>query len=166
MALKIRPVQSESNLRERILNLFRAPVKRRPSSGQFSLDLGADPEVESLPVTPAQDVRIFLDFVSSALPDGDVYLFGGIIRDLAIHGGEEFDSDIDLVVEGEWSNLISYISKLGASRNKFGGYRFRVGVGLWICGRQKIRGLSRMDWCATMGSNHSPKRPCLTGMRS
>jgi predicted nucleotidyltransferase len=75
---------------------------------------------------PSKSVANFLNFLTDALPDGDVYLFGGILRDLALHGQRGFNSDIDLVVEGNWPNCATYLHKLGARHNKFGGYRLTV----------------------------------------
>jgi hypothetical protein len=68
------------------------------------------------------------------MPQGDVYLFGGILRDLALLGQRGFVSDIDLVVEGDWGHCVAYLQSLGARRNKFGGYRFEVAgwpVDIW-----------------------------------
>lgn len=67
-----------------------------------------------------------MDFLADALPDGDAYLFGGVLRDLALLGGRGFNSDIDVVVEGNWSSCRKYLEHLGAHRNKFGGYRLEV----------------------------------------
>ncbi len=68
------------------------------------------------------------------MPEGDVYLFGGIIRDIALLGRRGFNSDIDLVVEGNWTHFVSYLESLNAKKNKFGGYRLMVGewpVDIW-----------------------------------
>ena len=56
---------------------------------------------------------------------GRVIVFGGAVRDLAIHGNREFPSDIDVVVETtEVEALASCMSGMSANRNRFGGYRF------------------------------------------
>jgi len=84
--------------------------------------------------TPMRNVKGFLDFASDAMPDGDVYLFGGVLRDLALFGKRGFDSDIDIVVEGNWHNLVSLLEYLKATKNKFGGYRLTIGdwpVDIW-----------------------------------
>jgi hypothetical protein len=76
----------------------------------------------------------FLDFITDAMPEGDVYLFGGILRDLALLGRSGFNSDIDAVVEGDWANCVRYLDSLGARKNKFGGYRLVVAgwpVDIW-----------------------------------
>ena len=68
------------------------------------------------------------------MPDGDVYLFGGVLRDLALFGKKGFNSDIDLVVEGNWSHFVSYLDSLHAHKNKFGGYRLSIAgwpVDIW-----------------------------------
>jgi predicted nucleotidyltransferase len=79
---------------------------------------------------PTTSIAKFLDFLVDSLPEGDVYLFGGVLRDLAVHGGRGFNSDIDVVVEGAWGNCIKYLEHLGARRNKFGGYRLEVAT--WL----------------------------------
>lgn len=79
------------------------------------------------------------------MPDGDVYLFGGVLRDLALLGGRGFDSDIDVVVEGNWESCTRYLEHLGACRNKFGGYRLEVAsweVDIWN---------ARETWAITRG---------------
>jgi hypothetical protein len=83
---------------------------------------------------PTKSIAGFLDFMTAALPDGDIYLFGGVLRDLALLGQRGFNSDIDLVVEGDWDNCARYLRSLGAAINKFGGYRFTVAgwpVDIW-----------------------------------
>ncbi|MES9904774.1 MAG: hypothetical protein ABW168_19120 [Sedimenticola sp.] len=69
-------------------------------------------------------VAELLDFLAEAMPDGELFLFGGVLRDLALFGKKGFKSDLDLVVEGDWSNLTTFLDHLGVPRNKFGGYRF------------------------------------------
>jgi len=76
--------------------------------------------------SPRDNIRDFLNFLSAALPDGDVYLFGGLIRDVALLGRRGFSSDIDIVVEGDWRSCASYLETLAARKNKFGGYRVEV----------------------------------------
>ena len=75
---------------------------------------------------PSKNIAEFLDFIADAVPDGDVYLFGGVIRDLALLGRRGFNSDIDLVVEGDWDNFVRYLEFLGARKNRFGGFRLEV----------------------------------------
>jgi hypothetical protein len=90
--------------------------------------------LESTIKYPSKDIAEFLDFLSDAMPDGDVYLFGGVLRDLALLGARGFNSDIDLVVEGSWNNCVNYLESLGARKNKFGGYRLEVAgwpVDIW-----------------------------------
>ena len=45
---------------------------------------------------------------------------------MALFGKKGFNSDIDLVVEGDWAGCISYLEYLGAKLNKFGGYRLMI----------------------------------------
>lgn len=133
---KFNPVDNRENLKERIEDFFRNKTKQKPKKNlrQLSLSFEEQSNSKELFETPSQNIVSFLDFVCAAVPLGDVYLFGGIIRDLALFGRKGFNSDVDLVVEGEWSSLIPYIESLGAEKNKFGGYRFyldRLPVDIW-----------------------------------
>jgi predicted nucleotidyltransferase len=125
-ALKPQPVDSIENLKFRVERFFRAPSRRAGRSLSLSLDLSQTMRPELEIEHPSKSVANFLNFLTDALPDGDVYLFGGILRDLALHGQRGFNSDIDLVVEGNWPNCADYLRKLGAQNNKFGGYRLTV----------------------------------------
>lgn len=83
---------------------------------------------------PSYSVIEFLDFLRDALPAGNVYLFGGILRDLAMFGRRGFTSDIDLVVDGEWVHVQNYLRAIDASVNRFGGFRLMVDgwpIDLW-----------------------------------
>lgn len=56
---------------------------------------------------------------------GRVLVFGGAIRDLALHGASEFPADIDVVLEGaDVESMSAHFDLLGATRNRFGGFRF------------------------------------------
>ncbi len=123
---KTHPVTSLENLRGRVARLLLQPPKRSTRAGQLALDLPETFRREDSINVPAKSIASFLDFLTDALPDGDIYLFGGVLRDLALLGGKGFNSDIDIVVEGEWSSCSNYLDHLGAHRNKFGGYRLKV----------------------------------------
>ncbi len=131
---KPQPVKSADNLRSRVDRLFEKSAKNTNDVYQLSLGFPPKANSERNVDVPSQNIREFLDFVSDAMPDGDVYLFGGVLRDLALLGREGFNSDIDLVVEGNWNNLVPYLQTLGANKNKFGGYRLMIGewpVDIW-----------------------------------
>jgi len=82
-------------------------------------------------------VRRFFEYVpeerrtvSKVLRDlenvADVYVFGGLMRDLALYGIDDFNSDIDLVVKP--NDLVEFkriLGTYGFSQNKFGGYRLQ-----------------------------------------
>lgn len=128
------PISSIENLRDRVDRLFRTAPKPPSGQSQLSLDLPLMLNFESAINYPTKSIAEFLNFITDALPDGDVYLFGGVLRDLALLGQEGFNSDIDIVVEGNWSNCVSYLESLGARKNKFGGYRLEVAewpVDIW-----------------------------------
>jgi hypothetical protein len=88
----------------------------------FELSLGASEDFG----IPTKSAATFLDFLSDAVPAGDVFLFGGLLRDLALLGGRGFNSDVDVVIEGDWEFACAYIESIGASKNKFGGYRLQI----------------------------------------
>lgn len=77
-----------------------------------------------------------LDFIRHLSDVGEVLVFGGLLRDIALFGAREFNSDIDLVVDCSVDRLASFFSRssLRFHRNKFGGYRLEVGgwtVDVW-----------------------------------
>lgn len=116
-------VSSLENLSGRVERLL-APQKR-VGGRQFSLDLAVEDFQPHLK-KPTSSIYGFIDFLSEVAPRGEVYIFGGVIRDLALIGRRGFSSDVDVVVEGDWSLCESYLRKSGAIRNKFGGYRLEV----------------------------------------
>ncbi len=69
-----------------------------------------------------------LDFIKSASLVGEVLVFGGLLRDIALFGVKNFNSDIDLVVDCAPSELFSFFNECmyKSRRNKFGGYRVEI----------------------------------------
>ncbi len=131
---KPQPVESAKNLKDRVDRLLKAPSKNLGSKNQLPLRSPFPYEHGNKNDYPSQSLVAFLNFVTDAMPDGDVYLFGGVLRDLALLGRRGFNSDIDLVVEGNWSHFVSYLESLKAHKNKFGGYRLMVGgwpIDIW-----------------------------------
>ncbi|GLO56576.1 hypothetical protein PPUJ20066_26120 [Pseudomonas putida] len=68
----------------------------------------------------------FIDSLANQLKHGEIYLFGGVLRDLALMGRKGFSSDIDLVVDGDWESCETILVELSAQKNKFGGYRLEI----------------------------------------
>ena len=132
---KANPVGSFQNLRERVERLvLGGAAQRRLTENQLTLDLPVVCDGGAAEASPKASLEGFLEFMSAALPNGEIYLFGGVLRDLALFGRRGFCSDIDLVVEGDWHHCVPYLQSLGARRNKFGGYRLEVGgwpVDIW-----------------------------------
>lgn len=122
---KLKPVDSLESLRSRVGRLF-SSSDRVKDPHQFALPLLEEMRNE-LPVF-SPTLGGFIDFLSASLPHGEVYLFGGVLRDLALLGRAGFNSDIDLVVEGDWRAITRYLDSCGATRNRFGGYRLTVGA--------------------------------------
>lgn len=135
---------SFENLKERIDRFFRAPPKKSKDNPQFSLNLQFEDSALSN-IKPYNGIADFINFLSDTIPNGDLYLFGGILRDIALYGRKGFNSDIDIVVEGDWDSCEFYLHKKGAIRNKFGGYRLLVEgwpIDIWS---------ARKTWAVTQG---------------
>lgn len=132
--LRPHPVKSFDNLRSRIDRLFSNKTQLSKRSSQLLLDFPFELKPKNSIEYPSKSLSNFLNFISDSLPDGNVYLFGGLLRDMALLGKRGFNSDIDVVVEGKWTYCINYLESLGAQRNKFGGYRLEVAgwpVDIW-----------------------------------
>ncbi|MEW8052596.1 MAG: hypothetical protein AB2792_14585 [Candidatus Thiodiazotropha sp.] len=120
------PISSFDNLRDRLLRLLKTPISTCRNDSQLEF---------SLPITSTNNYNFiyhncnvvdFLEFLVDSLPTGNIYLFGGVLRDLALLGKRGFNSDLDLVADGEWKNCTRYLEHIGAKRNKFGGYRLTI----------------------------------------
>lgn len=114
------PAESTSQLRGRVERLFSSVTQ--PSRRALRQQRVPKARQDYL----GESIGDFVGFLSDAVPGGNLYVFGGVLRDLALFGRRGFHSDIDLVVEGDWSTLATYVEKLGAQRNKFGGYRLSL----------------------------------------
>ncbi|WP_332119392.1 hypothetical protein [Azorhizobium caulinodans] len=58
-----------------------------------------------------------------------IAVIGGMVRDFARVGRSGFQSDIDIIIEAPEGQVSSLADRLGARRNKFGGYG--VSIGPW-----------------------------------
>ena len=68
------------------------------------------------------------EIISPLSEIGEVLIVGGVIRDLAFYGADERPiSDIDFVVTGRVRQLDLLADKLGATKNRFGGYGLKRG---------------------------------------
>lgn len=123
---KFIPSDSPNNLRKRVAGLLVTSLETEKVSEQIELPLFVDTHTEAQEKLASFSAADFLNLIADATMNGDVYLFGGLLRDLALFGKKGFNSDIDIVVEGNWQNLIPFLEHLGAKRNKFGGYRLIV----------------------------------------
>ncbi len=123
---KLQPVSSFEQLRNRVDSFFSTGNYRENLKNQLTLDLHQCRDLITETGTPSRNVTEFINFLSDALPMGNIYLFGGILRDIALFGKKGFNSDVDLVVDGDWNSCIPYIESSGAKRNKFGGYRLVI----------------------------------------
>lgn len=72
-----------------------------------------------------QSAKALIDAVAS---NNQVWIFGGMIRDITLFGREGFSSDIDIVFDGDREALSRILSTFATERltmNKLGGLRFR-----------------------------------------
>ena len=69
--------------------------------------------------------RVLLHLLDCLNSLHDVYLFGGVLRDIALFGIERLESDIDLVSEGSRDQIRSVVeaNRFRFTRNKFDGFR-------------------------------------------
>lgn len=73
------------------------------------------------------------ELVNSLLENeqNNVFVFGGMIRDIGLFSVDRFDSDIDLVFSGSELDLYEALSKLDVGKvtsNKFGGNRLNLDI--------------------------------------
>ncbi len=126
---KTLPAKTAQILRKRVKDLFkqRSCYKSSPSNpDQYLLEISdAEKQLLCSPLH-STDITEFINFCSDVITDGDIYLFGGIIRDLALFGPRAFNSDIDIVVDGDLTSLVPTLENHGAIKNKFGGYRLYI----------------------------------------
>lgn len=120
------PVKSFKQLRDRVDDFFATNTRQVKPKNQLSLDLPDNNDLFDDFDTPKQSATEFINFLSDALPVSDIYLFGGMLRDIALFGKRGFNSDIDLVVDGDWLSCTPYLEHAGAKKNKFGGYRLTI----------------------------------------
>ena len=125
---KSQVARTEKNLRERITYLLKENPRRQLKTNQ--LGLFANPlmsDDDGQVKTPTSSISEFLEYMCAALPTGDLYLFGGVLRDLALFGQKGFSSDIDIVVDDDdWTHLVKYLKSRGVTQNRFGGFRLKV----------------------------------------
>lgn len=135
---------TEINLPKRVRGLLSPAVKKTSAKqGQLALEDTFAPEF--LISTPTNNILYFLDFLVDALPFGDVYLFGGVLRELAMIGRLKYESDLDIVIDNDWERAEEYLIKQGAQKNKFGGYRIKIAqfdVDIWE---------AKSTWAITQG---------------
>ena len=119
---------TERNLRGRITYLLKENPRRQVKMNQLNLFenlLMSDDDGKVK--TPTSSISEFLEYMCAALPTGDLYLFGGVLRDLALFGQKGFSSDIDIVVDDDdWTHLVKYLRSRGVTQNRFGGFRLKV----------------------------------------
>lgn len=128
-------MQTVSNfaaLRSRIHRLLTgSESKNDPSQELFSANGFSDCVIES---SASGTIVGFLRFLSASFPQSEIYIFGGLIRDVALFGKKGFNSDLDLVVLGDWPYCANFLVRFGAKKNKFGGFRAFVGgwpIDIW-----------------------------------
>lgn len=126
MPHKIRPAVSFEKLRGRVERLFTSPQRQNSKSTQLSLSFLDEQKAQRTRARPPKEIANFINSILYTMKFGDVYLFGGILRDLALMGRRGFSSDIDLVIDGDWESCEIKLISLKAHKNKFGGYRLEI----------------------------------------
>ena len=121
----------DENLRAQVARLLKEDPKPRVASSKTAqLCLFEDFRVLSdneCVKMPTPSISEFLAYMCATLPTGDLYLFGGVLRDLALFGRKDSISDIDIVVDDDdWEHLVKYLKSRGVIKNRFGGYRLKV----------------------------------------
>ena len=127
-------VKTAEQLRRRLKDFFDNRAAKQSCNGHDDGDQLLPDILPGLPsdyrfeTTAGRSVVDFIDLVSATLPaDYDIYLFGGIVRDLVFYYPSMFYSDIDVVVSGPIENVTPLLLMYGAKKNKFGGYRTFIG---------------------------------------
>lgn len=122
--IKTSPARDELILRKRIKRYFSGSV----SSDNYLLNMQiSESSREKIHNIKFQSsINKFLNNLAYAQSDGDIYIFGGILRDLAMLGSRGFSSDVDIVVIGQINELFHFLKKYDARLNKFGGFRLHV----------------------------------------
>ncbi len=126
MPHNMRPAVSFEKLRGRVERLFTSPRRQNSKSTQLSLSFFDEHKAQRTRARPPKDIANFIDSILYTMKFGDIYLFGGILRDLALMGRRGFSSDIDLVIDGDWESCEIKLISLKAHKNKFGGYRLEI----------------------------------------
>lgn len=126
MPNKMRPVGSFEKLRGRVERLFTSPRRKNSKSTQLSLGFFDEQKGRRTHARTPKKIANFINSTLHAMKFGDIYLFGGILRDLALMGRKGFSSDIDLVIDGDWESCETKLISLKAHKNKFGGYRLEI----------------------------------------
>lgn len=126
MQHKIRPAVSFEKLRGRVERLFTSPRRQNSKSTQLSLSFMDEQKTQRARARPPKKIANFINSILYTMKFGDIYLFGGILRDLALMGRRGFSSDIDLVIDGDWESCEIKLASLKAKKNKFGGYRLEI----------------------------------------
>ena len=81
-----------------------------------------------------EDFSLFDLFKSNEDLLGEIYLFGGVIRDCALYGNISSESDFDFVVSASSEDIEKFLQYFDYKKNKFDGYRFFFGgrqVDIW-----------------------------------
>ena len=123
--IKVKKIASDPNqLRDRVSRYFsKSRVKdfRRKNKKQLKFEFSRH-DID----TQWRDISHLLDYLSDICVYGDIYIYGGMLRDIALLGIDGFTSDIDLVVESDWETVSKELFEKGGELNKFGGMRIAI----------------------------------------
>jgi hypothetical protein len=96
----------------------------RPAASLYHLKKRVDAYLWKAPAPPMQRLRQALR--DNFLHFDRIAIIGGILRDFARSGRGGFASDVDLVIDVDPVSLDGFAQKLGATRNRFGGYALKT----------------------------------------
>lgn len=120
---KCSPANSLETLRKRVERYLELHHESRSKDSALLISEPAQGEFFFGDISKPKEI---IEKIYEASDRGGVYLFGGMLRDLALYGASGFKSDIDIVVDGNWQACSQYLGSLNARKNKFGGYRISI----------------------------------------
>lgn len=113
------------------------------------------------------------DFSKAALQFGQVYIVGGMLRDLFLDGNRKFCSDVDFIIDGcSKEEFRRFMAGNDAASNRFGGYRVQLNhwsVEMWrlqdtwahregLCSITSVKDVAKatfFDWDAVFYDLHA-----------
>jgi hypothetical protein len=96
-----------------------------PAQSQTHLKRRLDDYIWREQALPMAKLRELLQ--TEFMPLGDVFVIGGLVRDIARFGKTRFKSDVDLVLAAPPKTVERFAARLNATPNRFGGFGVKTG---------------------------------------